>query len=201
MIRKGVKASYHYDKEELKRRLINKHNQRRISYSTAYMDAFRGVEKKGDFNLQGGGEGGSDLHPELTSSASSSAAIVSNSYDESTMNSNHLMLLRNSCNGMRESGMHDSSPMVAENEVTKSGNACPPPGNDGWQLQSDRLSTEEWTCFLDELGCSLRTPEFLGYLLDLEEEIRNDMLFELYDTTQQAEVDIGWQEYYSLLSS
>lgn len=183
MIRKGVKASYHLDKEELKRRLLTKHNQRHVSHLTAHMDTLRGVETRGNLDCHGCSECSRELYPEMGTSMTSSAEIVPNSCCESTMSNRHSLLFSNNYNGL-----------------TESGNVRPSPGNGVRQLPSDRLSGEEWTCFLDEVGCSVRTPEFLGYLLDLEEEIRNDMLFELYDTTQQAEADIAWQEYCSLLS-
>lgn len=72
----------------------------------------------------------------------------------------------------------------------------------GWEYTSDqdavppRLSCEEWCDLMDETGCE-RSPEFLSYLIELEDEIRNDMMFDQYDSSR---LDATWDEYFNALS-
>eukprot|EP00796_Vickermania_ingenoplastis_P006171 gene6171-4449_t len=70
-------------------------------------------------------------------------------------------------------------------------------GMDPDSKPTERLSAQEWQLFLEELGCPETTPEVISYLLELEEEIRNDVLVEMYETATES----SWEEYYQSLYS
>jgi len=60
-----------------------------------------------------------------------------------------------------------------------------------------QLSQGDWQSLVTELNGDASDAQLMAYLLEVEEEIRKDLLFELYDATENCD----WSEYYDHLTT
>ncbi|CCW68980.1 unnamed protein product [Phytomonas sp. Hart1] len=64
----------------------------------------------------------------------------------------------------------------------------------------DSLVEEDWHTFGEEFGLDMRDPVVLNYCLVLEEEIRQEQLFEMYESSHPQNQN-EWEDYYRSLTS
>lgn len=202
-MKKSVKASYNLDREAIKQRLREKHHQRHAALSRALMDQCRNRNTELERNpeeIVGGGGG-----PQLATAwvpVPCSADGLHNDFENRVSSDNSGKIgdstSNNSYQGFLEVGnafsgsslLAPASPLPISQIIT-----------DPERLPVKPFSPEEWTFFLEEVGCVAETPEMLACLIELEEEIRNEMFFQLYETSQQIDTEENWDEYYSHLMS
>lgn len=210
-MKKGVKSAYQFDSEKVKQKLQEKHKQRHLALVKAHIEeARRGKTQNGIPQPKTAGEdtlAQQGITVPLICGVSCSSA---HAFGEIVSNSNLSVVATSSCEAFQApAGAHGSVvPFVSDSPLPLSSTCCENgaefpiyQGNPLGVLPSRPFSTEEWGDFLKEVGCDVKTPEILAYLIELEEEIRNDMFFELYDSSHREDFDNSVNEYYSYLAS
>ncbi|CCW64392.1 unnamed protein product [Phytomonas sp. EM1] len=98
-------------------------------------------------------------------------------------------------NAARSSGENTNSEfgLVSSNQCENEEDKC--------RLSSGvPLNGDDWTTFGEEFGLDVRDPVVIEYLLALEEEIRQEQLFEMYESSHSQNQN-EWEEYYKSLTS